>query len=290
MFIVEDGSGVANANSYLSVAGADAYFSDFGNPTAWVDAKAATSLTLGAQPINDETFTIGSTVYIYKTTPTPADKEIPIGAALLDTQINTRDVINGDVTRNANIPAGTTAHPDVEVTALVGNVLTITAKVGGSAGNAIILTETFLNPLNIFSTDNLEGGAASKEQALIFATQYLDSVYVPRYLGTIFSDEQRLYWPRAGVDLNNGRLLATNELPRELLDATAELALKAVDGSDIFSSDSDDNGVVSERAVKVGPLSERLKFIGGSEPIKKYRKVNDILWNILRPAGEVRRA
>jgi Putative DnaT-like ssDNA binding protein len=36
--IVEDGTGLANAQSYLSVADADLYFAEHSNPTAWTSA------------------------------------------------------------------------------------------------------------------------------------------------------------------------------------------------------------------------------------------------------------
>lgn len=39
-FIVEDGTGVANANSYIDVAWADTYFTDRGN-TDWTDASTS---------------------------------------------------------------------------------------------------------------------------------------------------------------------------------------------------------------------------------------------------------
>jgi len=289
MFIVEDGSGVVGANSYLSVADADAYFVNHGSPAAWVDAAASTSLTLGTLPLDGETITIGATVYTYKTTVTPTDGEIPIGADVAASLKNTKDVINGDVVRNPDIPPTTTPHPDVAAALSGTAAVLVTAKVGGTAGNSILVTETFLSALNIFSSDFLIGGEDSKEQALIFGTQYLDSTYVPRYIGSRFSNEQGLHWPRAGVVLNDGRSLGTNELPIELLNATAEMALKGVDGTDIFDSDSDNNGVIAETEVRVASLLERIRYVGGFEPIKRYRKVTDLLWNILRPAGEVRR-
>lgn len=39
--IVEDGTGLANSNGYISVADADTYHADFGNPTAWSGATTA---------------------------------------------------------------------------------------------------------------------------------------------------------------------------------------------------------------------------------------------------------
>lgn len=39
--VVEDGTGLASADSYLSVAGADSYHASHGNPSAWSSASTA---------------------------------------------------------------------------------------------------------------------------------------------------------------------------------------------------------------------------------------------------------
>ncbi len=51
-FIVEDGTGLPNANSYLSLADANQYFDDHGNPTAWTtstDDEKREALRLATQ-------------------------------------------------------------------------------------------------------------------------------------------------------------------------------------------------------------------------------------------------
>lgn len=51
-FVVEDGTGLADANSYLSEADADQYFENHGNPTSWsslVQADKEEALRLGTQ-------------------------------------------------------------------------------------------------------------------------------------------------------------------------------------------------------------------------------------------------
>lgn len=50
-FVVEDGSGLADANSYLSVADADDYWSDHGAPAAWsgTTSEKETALRLASQ-------------------------------------------------------------------------------------------------------------------------------------------------------------------------------------------------------------------------------------------------
>lgn len=51
-FVVEDGTGLSDANSYLSEAGADQYFDNHGAPTAWsslAQAAKEEALRLGTQ-------------------------------------------------------------------------------------------------------------------------------------------------------------------------------------------------------------------------------------------------
>ena len=288
MHIVENGSGVPNANSYLSVADADAYFDLYGNPAAWVDPSASAILNLTAQPSDSETFTVGATVYTYKTVAS-LDKEIPIGVDVEATIANTVDVVNAAVQKNADIPPTTTAHPDVTATFGTSTV-TFTAIVGGVAGNSIVVSETFPTVSgNYFDTDTLVGGTDSKALNLRLATQYLDGKYVLRYLGHRFSDDQGLQWPRGGVNLNDGRHLATNELPKELLDATAELALIEFESGDLFDGNSTDNGVIGSESNKVDVLAQSITYIGGKQDVKVYRKVQNMLANILKPVGELRR-
>lgn len=289
MHIVENGSGVPNANSYLSVADADAYFDLYGSPAAWVDPSAAAVLNLISQPSDGETFTVGITVYTYKVSAT-VDKEIPIGVDIATTVANTVDAVNAAVQKNADIPPTTTPHPDV--TAAFGtNTVTFTAIVGGADGNLIVVSETFPTISgNCFDTDTLVDGIDAKALNLRLATQYLDGKYVLRYLGHRFSDEQGLQWPRGGVNLNDGRHLATTELPKELLDATAELALIEFETGDLFDGDSTNNGLIGSEFKKLDVLATRTTYIGGKEDVKVYRKVQNMLSNILKPVGELRRA
>ena len=290
MQIVENGSGVPNANSYLSVADADAYFEIYGSPATWVDPSAAAVLNLSVNPANNETMTVGSRTYTFKTTITPADSEIPIGTTVAETLANIVDVINGAVQKNAAIPPTTTANADVTAT-LGTNTVTFTAIVGGSTGNTITVSETFPTVSgNYFDTDTLVGGADKKAEGLRFATQYLDGKYVLRYLGHRFSDEQGLQWPRGGVNLQDGRHLNINELPKELLHATAELAHEHLLTGDIFDSNSTNNGVIGSESNKVDVLSRSVTYIGGKQDIKVYRKVEHMLNNILHRIGELRRA
>lgn len=80
---------------------------------------------------------------------------------------------------------------------------------------------------------------AQKETALRRATQYVDSRY--RYKNSKLNPDQALEWPRAGFTWPVKRVL----------DATCELAVRALAG-DLYSDVAPDDNIKSET---VGPLT-----------------------------------
>ena len=69
---------------------------------------------------------------------------------------------------------------------------------------------------------------STRQSALITATQYLDAAYRSRWKGKKYSTTQRLDWPRVEVFDRDGNELDEAILPRSLVEATAEAALKVV--------------------------------------------------------------
>lgn len=117
---------------------------------------ATGTLTTTAQPSNGETVTIGSTVYTFVTALTPTAYEVVIGGSQAQAMENLRRAINDDGVAGTNYAAGTVAHPDV--TAVDGaTTVVVTAKVQGTAGNAIATTETLAN--GSWGGATLSGGA-----------------------------------------------------------------------------------------------------------------------------------
>jgi len=115
--------------------------------------KASVTLTMDTQPISGDTVTIGTKTYIF--VPVGTDNnvgEISIGATLAEAQTNLYEAIAG--TDGVN-----TEHPSVTATVFETNVMTITAKLGGVVGNAIVSTETLTAVTNIFSASTLTTGA-----------------------------------------------------------------------------------------------------------------------------------
>ena len=195
-------------------------------------------------------------------------------------------------TNNPEIAAATAVHPSVKSTGFSGTIIAIEALVGGIIGNSIAVFETFPGLENFFSSNTLEDGEESKELALRLGTQWLDAKYNIRWVGNRpVSREQSLDWPRNGAQRQNGFHLDAAEIPKELKDSLAEMALKSLKGTDIFDIDETTSGAIQSFTNRVGPLSQSKTFVGGGQVnIKRFRKVDDLLRQILRKKGEVRRA
>lgn len=120
--------------------------------TTHVTAAVGT-LTLPVQPTAGDKVTIGTKVYTFVPVGTDtADGEVSIGANVGAAQLNLVAAINGT-------DGISEVHPLVRAGAFAANVCTITALVGGTAGNAIATTETFTAGTNVFATGTLLTGA-----------------------------------------------------------------------------------------------------------------------------------
>lgn len=98
--------------------------------------KATQVLTGSGNFVEDETVTIGATVYTFKDAPASAN-EVDVGADLETSLASLADAINGDL-------VGTDVHPSVTATS-TATTLTITAKAQGTAANTTATTETGVN-------------------------------------------------------------------------------------------------------------------------------------------------
>jgi hypothetical protein len=129
---------------------------------------------------------------------------------------------------------------------------------------------------------------AVKEAALRQAAQYLDTTYKDKWKGFRADDDQALDWPREGLVID-GVVYDSADLPTQLLEAAAELALKVVDGDVIFA-DMDDEGSVKSRSVRVGPITEAVSFSGSSRGIKRYRLVEGLVAPLIEMSNTVSRS
>jgi len=128
--------------------------------------------------------------------------------------------------------------------------LTLDATVGGASANAYLTateaTAYLEGHVNAAAWTAATTGA--QEQALVAATRRLDQ---DDWRGGKADPAQALRWPRAYVTDADGNDLATDAIPREIKDATAELAL-ALLGNPAYLEGST-LGAYAE--VQVGPIS-----------------------------------
>lgn len=106
---------------------------------------ATTILTLTGQPLNDETTTLGSRTYTWKTTLTGAADEILIGADVAAALTNIIAAVNAGAGVGIQYGTGTVANIDIFASVLPEPQGLFTATAIGTAGNAQASTETLTN-------------------------------------------------------------------------------------------------------------------------------------------------
>jgi len=105
-------------------------------------AVAATgTLTNATNFLNTETVTIDGKVYTFQTTLTNVDGNVQIGATVADSHANLAAAINLDGVAGTDYAAAMTIHPTVFAIDTATTTV-VTAKIAGTAGNAIATTET----------------------------------------------------------------------------------------------------------------------------------------------------
>lgn len=117
------------------------------NQTAVSGTAATTTLTSTGTAANNETMTLGSRVYTFKTALTGAANEILIGAAATNTLDNIKDAINGTSvsgTPGTTYGLGTKRHEQYTAGTKTATTLVLTAT-DSTLGNSAASTETMTN-------------------------------------------------------------------------------------------------------------------------------------------------
>lgn len=122
--------------------------------------QATGTLTLNSDAGNNETVTIGSRTYTFKTTLTGAANEVVRGVTATATLDNLIAAINGAAGAGTAYGTGTVAHADVTAVAGSGDTMDVTAKMAGTDGNAIATTETLADASSVWGDTTLDGGEA----------------------------------------------------------------------------------------------------------------------------------
>ena len=277
-FTIEDGTGVAGANAYITAADTTAYLVDRGRKdenswgTAGTNAQnaaivsatdyierrwgdrflgrkefqdvsaARATLTFTGQPIAAEAVVIGSITYTF-------GSGVTIGASVAESIDNLIAAI---------------ADPTVTAKAGVGDTMLVEAVAKGTAGNGIVTTATVI--------------AASWSSATLLG-------------GGDIPTPQSLSFPR--INLLDREGLRVLSIPEKLKQATAEYAVRAVSSAITLMPDPviDDTGrtVVSKREV-VGPIEEETKYEAGgalSQVLRPYPTADRLLAEYIASVGRV---
>ena len=120
-----------------------------------------------------------------------------------------------------------------------------------------------------------------KEAAILYATSFLDSNFY--WLGHIAVTDQALGWPRILVYDREGRSLDSNSVPVRVKDATAELALEALDKS--LSPSLARGGDVKRQKV----ASLEIEYFEKASSIRTFPLVKQILAGLFKdsPTAEL---
>ncbi len=130
-------------------------------------AIAATEiLTLALNVADTETVTIDTKVYVFQTALTNADGNVLIGATASDSLDNLIAAITLGVGAGSTYASNMTEHPTVTAAAGAGDTMDATAKDVGTAGNAIVTTETLAGAGNQWGGATMSGGTASRTIAV----------------------------------------------------------------------------------------------------------------------------
>jgi len=128
---------------------------------------------------------------------------------------------------------------------------------------------------------------AQKQAALNVGRQYLDAIYGLRWIGTRATSDQIKDWPRVSAVDSDGYQLSDTTIPREVMDANIESALRHVTEPDGLLPDTADRGRVMRERVEVGPLVEDITYAGGKVLNKTFPKVERILSPLLSSGSRI---
>lgn len=299
--IVENGSGVHNANSYIDAAYVTAHLAarnrvgenGWTTPEATEEdaaciegtnyielrfresfrgakefrnvATAKATLTLTAQPSADDVVVVGSVTYKFASALVAAN-DVLIGASVSASIDNLVDAINGNgITSGSTFHGDTVANEDATAVTFVGDALVAFSSIAGTAGNAVVAT-TDITGASWNSSGTLVGGA---------------DIIVP----------QPLSFPRRALIDYDG--IPVVGIPERLKQAAAEYSVRARPATTVLAPDptvDDVGGVLTKLREKVGPIETETVYQSGTannSSLPAYPAADRLLREYLRTGGGV---
>lgn len=156
--------------------------------------------------------------------------------------------------------------------------------IGGASADSYISDVDLQAYWDSIGFDYSSYDASAIEVAARKATKWLDGVYGDRFGGSRASGRaQALNWPRNGVYDREGQAVAADEIPREIVSATAEAARYAISGTDLSPK------VTAGQIVKREKVSSiEVEYLATSDPDAQrpvLTVVEDILLGLLSTSG-----
>lgn len=165
-------------------------------------------------------------------------------------------------------------------------VETGTGVTDANAYVAVAAANTYFAERGVASWEALD--ADVKQAAIIKATDYVDTRFGPRFLGTKLVTTQGLLFPRADLYDQEGNLITyTSGLPKPFLKAVCEYALRAATG-DLWNEPTlDKTGKIVGQRKKVGPIETEtsFSFSGAVQQIKPVPSADRLLKQYCSQAG-----
>lgn len=300
--ILENGTGVAEANSYVIATFVSSYLTDRERATengwangsegveedaACVDATdyienrfrllflgikqypdislARSTLELTANPLNTETVVVGSVTYTFRTAIVAAN-DVLIGLSTAASVVNLVNAINANATASGvGFHEDTIVNPDAGAQLYTDDRMIAFGLLTGTADNAVVTTTTVTGASWNFST--LHGGT---------------SIIAP----------QPLSFPKTGLVDPDG--LTIVGMPLRLLQATAEYAVRARVATTLLAPDPTVDalgGTVTRLKEKVGPIETDTEYLPGtanSGALPAYPAADRLLADFLSSGGVIR--
>jgi len=126
---------------------------------------------------------------------------------------------------------------------------------------------------------------AEKERALLKATRFIDS---HNFVGQVTDPDQALSWPRGFVGAVDGRVVASDEIPRRVKEATMEAAMRVVEG-DTLQPDHD-GGTIKRERKQIGSLSKDTEFASPRGAGKTFSVIRALLRPYLQTSRGLQKA
>ena len=117
------------------------------------------------------------------------------------------------------------------------------------------------------------------DSGLIRATAALDGAYRMIYPGyRTLGRQQGLEWPRTAAYDYEGLVIDTHEVPREVIAATCEIAIREIAVPGSMAPDLAAGGFI--RALRAGSVS--IEYTGAAYQVQPiYTKINDIMASLI---------